>query len=112
MKLGRWKYILFGALALHALWLSIRTSDLGALTDLTYDASSCCQTGATRTQVNNCFSSRSYDITAYAGTSEAIHPRLILGGWSRNLRSYSLRIDFTNTGKVQRYALESIAGFF
>ena len=103
LRIGRYVAVLVGLLYLG--WTEVRVENLQALTDLAYDAPSCCAPGDTREQVHEAFRRRGYDVQVYARGTEMVRAKLLLGGWT--FRSFGVLIDYGQDGKVKRCGLQS-----
>ena len=93
------------AAILYAVWLGLRVENLQSVTDLAYDAPTCCLPGSSGAKVRSCFQSRGYSVRQYTPGVDIVIPDLVLGDLS--FRRFSALVYYGQDGTVVRWALDS-----
>src|SRR5579862_828754 len=87
-------------------WDEIRIQNLQRITDLTFDAASCCQPDAPVGKVDACLAERGYAVRTFSPGVEIVHQNLILGGWS--FRRFGVLLYYDKQGRLKAYSLTSL----
>jgi hypothetical protein len=98
-------WVAAGFVGLYVYWSETRISNLLSVTNLAYDAASCCEVGEAKAKVTDCFKSRGYLPRKFAGDSDLVPVDLALGTLS--LRRYDVRVTYDKAGSVIRWTLGS-----